>query len=112
MHSTADRKEAIRKFKERKPRAGVFAVRCAATPRTWVGSAQNLDATKNRFWFCLRNGDHPDKSLQIEWNARGEQTFQYEILEELQDDLSPLAITDLLKEKKDYWIARLGALPL
>jgi hypothetical protein len=64
MHSTAERKEATRKFKERKARVGVFAVRCVATARTWVGSARNLDATKNRFWFCLRNGDHPDKLLQ------------------------------------------------
>jgi hypothetical protein len=112
MDSTAERREATRKFKERKPRVGVFAVRCTATAQTWVGSAQNLDATKNRFWFCLRNGNHPAKSLQNEWNARGEQTFQYEILEELEDDLSPLAIMDLLKEKKYYWVAQLGALPV
>jgi len=39
-------------------------------------------------------------------------TFQYEILEELEDDLSPLAITDLLKEKKHHWIAQWDALPL
>jgi hypothetical protein len=91
MHSTAERKAAIRKFKERKPRVGVFAVRCTAAAQTWVGSAWNLDATKNRFWFCLRSGFHPNKSLQCEWNTSGEQTFQYEILEELEDD--PLAIT-------------------
>lgn len=99
MHSTAERKTAIRKFKERKPRVGVFAVRCTAAAQTWVGSPRNLDATKNRFWFCLCSGVHPDKSLQCEWNTCGEQAFQYETLEELEDDLSPLAITDLLKEK-------------
>jgi hypothetical protein len=112
MHSTAERKAAIRKFKERKPRVGVFAVRCSAAAQTWVGCAWNLDATKNRFWFCLRSGVHPNKSLQCEWNTCGEQAFQYEILEELEDDLSPLAITDLLKEKKHHWIAQLDALPL
>jgi len=68
MHSTAEREAAIRKFKERKPRLGVFAVRCTAAAQTWVGSARNLDATKKRFWFCLRSGVHPDKSLQCEWN--------------------------------------------
>jgi hypothetical protein len=40
MHSTAQRKAAIRKFKERKPHVGVFAVRCAAAAQTWVGSAR------------------------------------------------------------------------
>jgi hypothetical protein len=99
MHSTAERKAAIRKFKERKPRVGVFAVRRTAAAQTWVGSAGNLDATRNRFWFCLRSGVHPDKSLQCEWNACGEQAFQYKILEELEDDLSPLAITDLLRKR-------------
>ncbi len=99
MHSTAERKAAIRKFKEGKPRMGVFAVRCTAAAQTWVGAARNPDATKNRFWFCLHSGVHPDKSLQCEWNTRGEQAFQYEILEELENDLSPLAITDLLKER-------------
>jgi hypothetical protein len=92
MHATAERKAAIRKFKERKPRVGVFAVRCTAAAQTWVGSARNLDATKSRFWFCLRSGVHPDKSLQCEWNTCGEQAFQYEILEELEDDLFPLAL--------------------
>jgi hypothetical protein len=106
MHSTAERKAAIRKFKERKPRLGVFAVRCTAAAQTWVGSARNLDATKKRFWFCLRSGFIPISHS----SANG--TFQYEILEELEDDLSPLAITDLLKEKKHHWIAQWDALPL
>lgn len=59
MHSTAGRKAAIRKFKERKPRVGVFAARCTAAAQTWVGAARNLDAAKNRFWFCLGSGVHP-----------------------------------------------------
>ena len=112
MHSNAARKEAIRKFKERKPLCGAFAVRCTATGRIWVGSSRNLDATKNGSWFSLRNGSHLDKSLQSEWNAHGEDTFQYEILEKLEDGVSPLAVADLLKEKRSYWIVRLRARPL
>ena len=112
MHSSAARKEAIRKFKERKPLRGAFAVRCTATGRIWVGSSRNLDATKNGSWFSLRNGSHLDKSLQTEWNAHGEDKFEYEILEKLEDDVSPLAVADLLKEKRSHWIARLGTRPL
>jgi hypothetical protein len=109
MQSSAQRKEAIRKFKERKVPMGVFAVRCTATAQVWVGSALNLDSTRNRFWFCLRHGSHPDQSLQNEWNAHGEEAFQYETLDTLDDDVLPMAIKDLLKEKKCHWIARLGA---
>jgi hypothetical protein len=109
MQSKADRKEAIKQFKERKPLLGAFAVRCTATGSIWVGSSRNLYAAKNGAWFCLRHGDHPDKSLQQEWNAHGESAFEYEILEKLEDDLLPLEVGDLLKKKRSYWLAQLGA---
>jgi hypothetical protein len=77
-----------------------------------VGVSRNLNATKNGSWFCLRNGSHLDKSLQEEWNAQGESAFRYEILDKLDEDVHPLAINDLLKEKKADWIAQLHAQPL
>ena len=109
MESKADRKEAIRKFKERKPALGVFAVRCTASGRVWVDMSRNLEAAKNGSWFCLRNGSHRDKALQAEWNARGEAAFQYEILEKLDDDVHPMAVGDLLKAARTRWIEQLGA---
>ena len=112
MDSKIDRKVAIRKFKEQKIPRGAFAVRCTATGQVWVGSSRNLDATRNSFWFALRIGSHLDKSLQAEWNAHGEPAFQYEILEKLDDDVAPLGIPDLLKEKRLDWIERLSARPL
>jgi hypothetical protein len=109
MQSKEARKEAIRKFKERKPLPGAFAVRCTATGRVWVGASRNLEGAKNGSWFCLRNGCHHNKSLQEEWDVRGELTFQYGILDRLDEDVHPLEIEDLLKKKKNYWMARLGA---
>jgi len=108
MQPKADRREAIRKFKEQKPLTGAFALRCPAAGRIWVGAARNLEATRNRYWFCLRHGDHPDREVQQEWNTHGEAAFTYEILETI-DELPPLGIADLLKEKKAEWVARLGA---
>jgi hypothetical protein len=112
MQSKESRKELIREFKERKTLLGAYAVRCTATGKVWVGTSRNLDATKNGCWFCLRNGSHMDKSLQEEWNAQGESSFQYEILDKLKDDIHPLMVDDLLKEKKSTWVAQLGAQPL
>ena len=109
MNSHAERKEAVRRFKEIKTLRGTFAVKCTATGRIWVGSSRNLDATKNRAWFDLRIGSHQDKSLQAEWNAHGEAAFEYRILETLKDDPHPLALADLLREKKKLWIAQLRA---
>lgn len=112
MPTQETRKEAIRKFKEIKPALGIYAVRCPANGRAWVGMARNLDATRNRSWFSLRNGMHQNKSLQQEWNIHGEAAFQYEILERLEEDVHPLALDDLLKTKKRDWAARLNAQPL
>ena len=60
----------------------------------------------------LRSGSHQEKSLQAEWNAQGEQAFEYEVLEALGDDVHSLNVASLLKEMKSAWIARLGASPL
>jgi hypothetical protein len=104
-----ERKEAIRKFKEHKPPQGVYAVRCTATGRVWVGSFTNLESMKNRLWFSLGQGNCRDRALQEEWNAYGEQTFQYEILEKFDEELCAIEVNDLLKERKVHWVEELGA---
>jgi hypothetical protein len=102
------RKDAIKEYKARPPNRGVFAIRCLVSDRVWVGASLNLDATKNRAWFALRQGKHLDRALQAEWNAHGEAAFQYDVLEKLKDDVTPLAIADLLKGTLGDWVARLG----
>ncbi|MEP6538320.1 MAG: GIY-YIG nuclease family protein [Bryobacteraceae bacterium] len=109
MLSKEQKKEAIHQFKERKPRVGVFAVRCVLSGKVWVGSSRNLDATRNGTWFGLRNGSHREPPLQQEWNAHGETAFQYEVLELLDEEVLPLAVSDLLAEKKKLWMKQLAA---
>jgi hypothetical protein len=109
MLTTEAKKEAIRKYKERKPARGIYVVECSATGRKWVGSSRNLDATRNGLWFTLRVGSHHDKPLQQEWNTQGEGTFEFRILECLEEDVAPLSIPDLLKEKATVWTAQLSA---
>lgn len=104
MGSNLSRKETIREYKERKTPRGVFAMRCTATGHTWVDSSLNLDASKNRLWFTLRHGSHHNHPLQAEWNTHGMDAFQYDILETLKDDVSPLALKDLLKDRKIHWV--------
>lgn len=106
------RREIIRKFKEKRPEIGIYAVRCIATGRAWVGASRNLGATNNGCWFCLRGGTHQCKSLQEEWNTHGKTSFRYEILDRLDEDVHPLEIGGLLKGKKSDWTARLEAQPL
>ncbi len=107
--STSDRKAAIDQYKNRRPHRGVFAVRCTATGGVWVGASPNLEAARNSTWFTLRTGAHRDAALQAEWRAHGEESFRYEVLEELDPDILPMAVPDALKQKKREWAAKEGA---
>lgn len=106
------RKEAIREYKERKIPRGVFAVRCTETGQAWVDSTPDLRAAQNGLFFGLRTGSYRNAALQAEWVRRGEKAFQFEILETLDEEVLPIALRDVLKEKKRHWVTQLGAEPL
>ena len=106
---SASRREAIKEYKARKPQRGAFAVRSTVSGQVWVGASPSLGSAQNSIWFALRIGSHHDKLLQAEWHAHGEHSFTYEIVETLDEDVTPLAIPDLMKELKITAAARLGA---
>lgn len=107
--SKAVRREIASEFKERKVPRGIYVIRCSATGEAWVGASTNLDAAQNSQWFQLRGGLHRDPSLQLAWKHHTDQAFQLEVLEQLDEDLSPLLLTDLLKTKKKEWAVALQA---
>lgn len=106
-----DRKrDLVREYKERKPRRGAFAVRCAPTGDVWVSASPNLDSQQNSTWFGLQSGGHPNRELQALWKHHGEAAFSYEILAELNDDdRSDYALKADLKALEQDWRAKLGA---
>ena len=107
---TSSKKAAIQAYKERKAPRGIFAIRCAATGTVWVDSALDLDTAENRTWFFLKNRDTQiDRSVLAEFEAHGRESFSFEILEKLDDDVVPLALKGLLKERKLHWLAQLNA---
>jgi hypothetical protein len=105
----ARRKQLINDYKERKPARGAYAIRCLATGEVWVGTSPNLAAARNGLWFGLRLGSCRDQPLQAAWQAHGEPAFQFEILEELDEDVNPISVRDLLKDLKTRWAAQCGA---
>lgn len=109
MIAKGERKEAARQFKERKPSPGIYALRCRSTGRSWVDSSPNLHAAQNSQLFQLRQRLHRNKELQAEWNAQGEAAFEFSVLEALPDDTPSLNLRDLLAERKQAWIAQIGA---
>jgi len=107
--TTRSRKEALADYKRQAPSQGVYAVRCTASERVWVGASPNLHAARNREWFLLRHGDHRDRPLQDAWREFGEDAFAFEVLDTLDEDVAPVLAPEVLKEKRREWAARLGA---
>lgn len=104
------RKELLAAYRERKPRPGVFAVRCATTGQVWVQATPNLDTCRNGVWFPLKLGTHPNRALQAEWTAHGADAFTIEDLEALaEDDLAGWELTSKLKSRERHWRQVLNA---
>jgi hypothetical protein len=106
--SKADRRQIAQEFKDRKVRRGIYAVNCTATGETWIGSTPNLDAAWNSLRFQL-NIAHRNHSLLAAWKQHGEPAFTFEVLEQLDDDISPFVVSDTLTKKKSAWIETLSA---
>ncbi len=101
--TTTDRKAAKAAYKERKPAAGIYAVRCVPTGEIWVGAAPNLETIQNRIWFSMRHVGGAFRSLQPAWKAHGEEGFTFEEVERLGEEVSPLRQKDLLKARAAHW---------
>ncbi len=79
----SERKAAVSAYKERKPVAGVYAIRCATTGGKWIGAAPDLSTIWTRRSFALRQGIETNRALQSAWNVHGPETFAFRILEEI-----------------------------
>ncbi len=108
MGNALDRKAAIAAYKERKVEAGIYAIRCPATGQTWVGQAPDLSTIRNRIWFTLRMGSHRNRVLQEAWAAHGD-SFAFEVLERLDEELPAYLKGDALKERAAHWASTLDA---
>lgn len=109
MDTKTSRRELIRNYKERKTPRGIFAVRCTATGQVWIGASPNLDGARNSLWFQLGAGNHRNRKLQEAWTEHGETAFQYEVLEQLDENASEFEVRDLLKEKQQAWAGEMNA---
>jgi hypothetical protein len=104
----ADRKAASAACKERKTAPGIYAVRCGATGRCWIGRALDIDAIQNRLWFTLRQGSASQRTLQAAWCEHGPDAFAFESVERLDPEALPYVRDRLLKERLIHWCTALG----
>ena len=104
-----DKRAAIAAYKERRPRPGIYVVRCAASGQRWAGGAPELSTIWNRLSFALRQGAVRHGTLQAAWKAHGPESFTFETVEELSDEQLVFGRERMLKERLAHWCAALGA---
>ena len=103
--------ELKRAYKETVKRKGVFRVHSTATGESWVDTSPDLDSIKNRIWFTLRMGTHPNKKLQQTWNESGAEAMELTVVETFEEDVTGYDLERLMKERKEHWLEELQAEP-
>lgn len=106
MVDSIRRKQVIQEYKERERQGGVYQIRNTRNGRVFVNSSLNLQ-TMNGQRFQLKMGSHMNKALQEEWNRYGEESFAFEILEELDRLDERFDPRDDLRKITAHWLEKL-----
>ena len=59
---------------------GVYALRCEANGKMYIGSSAHMDSRLREHMAVLRSGKHPNADMQEDYNRYGE-CFSFGILE-------------------------------
>lgn len=81
---------------------GIYHIKNLATGRLYIGSSCNVEARVSRHKVLLRSGKHWARRLQNSWNKRGENSFEFKLVEEVADSIFLLA-------REQFWIWRTEA---
>src|SRR4051794_9668136 len=87
---------------------GVFQIRNKKDDKVFVDSSLNVPGKINRHIFALKAGLHAAKRLQLAWNELGEDSFEFEVLE----DVLPRTDTNYdyaadVQTLEDLWLEKL-----
>lgn len=105
MSQKADRKAAKSAYAERKEVWAVIAVRIGAA--VWVTLKPDAKALENRLGFMLRQGGESAPGMRAAYGEAG--TLEVEVLERLDEDLSPMARERVGEERLAAWAEELAA---
>ncbi|MEY2818602.1 MAG: hypothetical protein RL275_2065 [Chloroflexota bacterium] len=102
------RKELNREYVERVKPAGIYQVKNMANGKMLLGSSLNLEGPLNRHKFMLKIGSHTNKTLQADWNELVQNTFVFEVLEEVKMKEDPnFNLQDELTLLEMIWLEKL-----
>jgi hypothetical protein len=84
--------------------SAIYRILNVANDHFYIGSSINIRRRRWEHWDSLKKGLHHCTALQHAWNEFGEDAFEFEILEEVEDDTQLLNIeeTYLMKHAGSY----------
>ena len=66
---------------------GVYRITCTASGNYYIGSSSDVDFRFYKHRWMLARGEHANSLFQECWNKHGEGSFEFEVLEEVPDDV-------------------------
>jgi hypothetical protein len=103
------RKELIRLYRETPRPAGVYRVLHKPSGRALIGTAPDTRAKFNSLQAQLSFGSFPNKAIQADWDADGEDAFVFEVLDLLPPGDDPTAdLNAELATLLEMWLEKLG----
>jgi len=76
---------------------GIYKINNLVTGGAYIGQSSDIQRRMAKHWYTLKNGTHANEHLQHSFNDHGQENFQYEIVEVLND------ISEF-DEREMYWI--------
>ena len=80
----------------------IYQIRNIANNKIYIGSTNNVRKRWNNHRSKLNNGKHENQYLQLAWQKYGENSFEFTIIEEVNDNNRIEREIYHLNEKKSY----------
>ena len=81
------KRELKEAYRTSRPPMGVLSFRCVPTGESFLLASRNIPGDTNGVTFKLNSDYHPNRHLLELWRRYGEENFQVEVLEELENFL-------------------------
>ena len=82
--------------------SGIYRILCIKNNKPYIGKSEDVQKRKEEHFNKLRNGNHPCKELQDDFNTYGEDAFDFSVLEECDQEK--------LNHLEDYYILSCNAI--
>jgi group I intron endonuclease len=77
-------------------KSGIYQITCLSNSKIYIGSSVSIDNRWNVHRYELRRNKHHSKYLQRTWNKYGEESFVFELIEEVE--------VELLLEREQHYL--------